>query len=149
MDDEERSSGGGEIFEKYYHDLQEEIIYDAKMRLKKLIGDKIPIKEKERIIKESEAKMWVLMKEYIRKPGPNEEKRNSWKDYQEGRNMFSVCVQPIMSKAVDEMMSLYADEIHRKPVKGREEPKEESDDEIDFSSGMWANKNRKPSVLPK
>lgn len=148
MDDGyDQGGGGGEIFEKYYHDLQDEIIYDAKMRLKKLIGDKIPIKEKERIIKESEAKMWVLMKEYIRKPSKEEEQRNSWKDYQEGRNMFSVCVQPIMNKAVDEMMSIYADELHKKPLKGRAEPKEESDDEIDFSSGMWANKNRKASIM--
>ncbi|XP_055340955.1 uncharacterized protein LOC129590015 [Paramacrobiotus metropolitanus] len=147
--DEERSSGGGEIFEKYYHDLQEEIIYDAKMRLKKLIGDKIPIKEKERILKESEAKMWVLMKEYIRKPTKEEEKRNSWKDYQEGRNMFSVCVQPIMNQAVDEMMSIYADELHKRPPPNRQEPKEESDDEIDFASGMWAKDHRKESMVPK
>ncbi|OQV13277.1 hypothetical protein BV898_12483 [Hypsibius exemplaris] len=137
------SDGSGQIFEKYYHDLQEEIIFDAKMRLKKLFGDKISVKEKERILKQSEEKMWTLMKEYIRKPAKDEEAKNSWKDYQEGRNMFTVCVQPIMEKAVNEMMSLYADEIRSRPPPGREEPKEESDDDIDFSDGLWAPKQLK------
>ena len=134
----ETDDGSGGIFEKYYHELIEEIVFDAKVRLKKLIGDKISVKDKERIIKESEKKMWASMKEYIKKPS-KEEERNSWKDYQEGRNMVTVCVQPIMEKAVNEMLSLYADEINRRPPPNP--PKEESDDEIDFSDGLWAKKH--------